>query len=658
MRDARLPHLLRHLLLLAAATSAATCATTAPHQLATEDPLATPAGLTPPGKWLPSEDMALRAPPKGRALREWPTEANETEGDYRVAEPMLREERAAVDDGLHPLVMPLGEVPYPRLASRAKGSISIGTVTGGFLVQAAEIPLEGPHHRILQKVSDRQTRFTTDEVRDLLLCAAKAVARDHRGQKLGIGNLSRQGGGPLPWSVSHHNGRDGDLAFFARTPAGAVALPDHLYHYGHDLLARDAPTPMRFDAAANWTLVKALLTCPGRPDIQHLFIASWLREAILRHAREHKEPKELIAQAANTLAQPHGALAHDDHLHIRVGCAPDDATEGCIDASRAPADAVGRTPGVQARLVSVRAGLRSPRAEVRAGAVRLLTLYRDVASIAGIERALLDVDVRVRQMAAQSLGEWQPPGAVAALSAGLDREVDPAVALADLRALAQLDATAELMARLQDFRALESDQFDVPTVVVRKSAAELLADSGSLAVARAVLPLLTDERLDVRETARTTLGRIANRTTADLLAEPDLLARLGIESMADMAAENIGRDLERVVWQNFLERIPEDASRDAVALAGLARRGIRVVNLDRGALPELVRALLLPAPYRDNASRWIERIAQQKPMIGRGARANPAQFWPGWLVQKRLVSPGSVAGVAPAGGSGVAADND
>ncbi len=635
------------------ALSLATCASTLP-QIQSE-PLpgeTTSTTDATAGKWLSLGELAART------SREWPTEANELEDDLRVTETSHREDRRNLDEGLHPLVMPLGEAPYPRVASHAKGSISVGTVTAGFLVQAAEIPMEGLHHRVLTKVSDRQTRFTTDEMRDLLMCAAKSVDHEVRGQKLGIGNLSRQGGGPLPWSVSHHNGRDGDLAFYARTPTGAIAVPEHLYHFGRDLQAGDAPTPMHFDTQANWYLVKALLTCPNRPDIQHLFVASWLRDAILRYAKDKKEPKELIAQAANILAQPHGALPHDDHLHIRIGCTADDQTEGCLDPSRAPVDAVGRSPGVQARLGAVRQALRSARADVRAGAVRLLTLYRDDASIAGIEKALDDVDMQVRKSAAEALAQWDPPGAVAALNRGLDGEVDPAVALAEMRALVALDAIPEMTARLQDFRVLESDRFDTPTIIVRKTAAELLADCGSFGVARAVLPLLTDDRMDVRDTARETLGRIANRTTADLLAEPGLLAGMGIESMADMAADNIGRDLERVVWQHFLEQLPPDASRDAIALAGLARRGIKLGGLDRGALPDLVRALLLPAPYRDNASRWIERIAQQKPVIGRGARANPAQFWPSWLVAKHLVSPAAVAGVSPAGGSGISADND
>lgn len=604
------------------------------------------------GKWLADSDLAPHIE------RDVPTQANELEGDLRIAEPLARLERKRPDEGLHPLVMPVGEPAYPRVASRAKGSISVGTVTAGFLVQGAEIPLEGPNHRVLSRLSDRNTRFTTDEMRDLLLCAAKQVAREWKGQRLGVGNLSRQGGGPLPWSVSHHNGRDGDLAFYARTPTGAPAVPEHLYHFGRHLDAEDAPTAMRFDVGANWSLVKALLTCPNRPDIQHLFMASWLRDAILAHARQRKEPKELIAMAASVVAQPHGALPHDDHLHIRIGCTGDDQSEGCLDASRAPQEAVGRSPGVQARLGQVRAALRSGKAETRAGAIRLLALWRDEASVAAVQKLLLDHDPEVRLAAARALGEWRPAGAGAAVDAALDQEIDPAVVLTELRTLMQLDATAAVVARLQDFRVMESERFDVPTVVVRKTAAELLADTASFEVASAVVSLLTDDRMDVRAAARQTLARIANRTTSDLLSEPGLLAQLGLETMADMAAENLAQDLERVVWHEFLARTSAEMSRDALALQGMARRGIRVTVLDRGALPELVRALLLPNPYRDNAARWIERIAQQKPMIAKLSRANPAQFWPSWLVAKRLVSASSVAGVAPAGGTGLSADND
>ena len=102
-------------------------------------------------------------------LDDVPTAALGNEGDFRTAEPARRGVRQAIDTLLHPLVMPLGAARHPLLASKAIGSVSVGTVTGGYLVNAAELPLEGPYHRVLEAAADRQTRFTTDEMRNLLM---------------------------------------------------------------------------------------------------------------------------------------------------------------------------------------------------------------------------------------------------------------------------------------------------------------------------------------------------------------------------------------------------------------------------------------------------------------------------------------------------------
>jgi hypothetical protein len=51
----------------------------------------------------------------------------------------------------------------------------------------------------------------------------------------------------------------------------------------------------------------------------------------------------------------------------------------------------------------------------------------------------------------------------------------------------------------------------------------------------------------------------------------------------------------------------------------------------------------LPAPWRDNAARWIERVVDYRPSIGRGARAHPLGFWPSFLVQRKLVDKAVVA---------------
>ncbi|MBI5611399.1 MAG: penicillin-insensitive murein endopeptidase, partial [Deltaproteobacteria bacterium] len=199
----------------------------------------------------PPNLSAIAAPAPQDVQAPVATQALELDGDQRVAEPIGRLARRGASDAIDAFVMPLQSRYHPRLASDAAGSISVGTVTAGYLVDAAEIPVQGEHHRVLDKVVPRQTRYTTDDMRDLLLCAAERVAKEHRGAVLQLGNLSRPGGGPLPWSVSHHNGRDADIAFYVRDAKGRLALMDHLYHFDSRGKATDSPEALTFDPEAN-----------------------------------------------------------------------------------------------------------------------------------------------------------------------------------------------------------------------------------------------------------------------------------------------------------------------------------------------------------------------------------------------------------------------
>ncbi len=572
---------------------------------------------------------------------ELPTAATDLDGSIRMAEPPARQDRRSTEAQLHPLVMPLqaaseGRGTYPRIASQSHGSIAIGTVTTGFLVDGASFEPEGPTHKILEKIVDRQTRFTTDEMKALLLCAAQHVQKKFPGHKLHLGNMARQGGGALPWSVSHHNGRDVDIGFYARTLTGAYADPDFLYHFNANLRTTDALEPMQFDVPANWELAKALVTCPG-PEIQYLFIANWLKVPIVEYAVKQKEKKDVIAKVAAILHQPNGALPHNDHLHLRIACSRDDATEGCLDASRAPAEALGRVPAVRERIPAIRAALVNKDSALRAGAVTLLAQYRDSESLPQLFACLQDSALPVRQAAVSALDGWRPAGLAEPLRRALAQEVDAATASQSLRLLAAIEP-AQLLELLKDFRELHSADLEVSRLVIRQLAAELLSESTSLAVVPALADLLADADSGVRDSARNALARIVNRTTGDLLASLNL--------PADMPTPP---QQERDLWRNFCAGLQPDAQRDAVALQSLRDHGVAIASLDRSQLPELLRALALPAPYSDNAARWLERVLAWKYVPGKGARATPLAFWAQFVAQKRIVSPAVLASVLPAG---------
>ncbi len=591
------------------------------------------------------ESAIEAAEPAGPA----PTQANEFDGELRIAEPVAPSSRRQWEDSPQTWVMPLYERPHPRIASQATGSVSVGTVTAGFLASAAELPVESTEVRVLDKVVARNTRFTTAEMRKLLLCAAKEVAKVHPGRVLQLGNLSRLGGGPLPWSVSHHNGRDADLAFYALDEQRNPAKSDRLYHFDRRLKSSDSETPLTFDVAANWTFVKALLTCEG-PQIQYLFIANWLKQPMLQYAAKKKEDKEIVARAAAILHQPKKALAHNDHLHLRIACSAGDQSEGCVNASRAPAVAVGRQPGVQARLPAIRAALQAADASQRAGAVQLLSLYRDDAAVPQLFTALRDGVAAVRVEAARALGPWNPGGADRYVAEALAQEIAPEAAVAQLTALAEMGAFHRLADALADRRVLAppTSSVAVPLVNIRKLAVNLLGYSGSLLGARAAVQLLDDDHPQVRDEAREALQRLTNYATVDLIAE--LAGQVPQHSWVE-PLEPTG---EKMLWLAFLNSLPAEATRQDVALRGLARHGIEIAALDRQGLPGLVQALALPGPWRDNAAQWIAQVVAHRPKVGSGAVARPTQYWTTWLTQRRLVSAAQAA-LGLGGAAGIAA---
>ena len=582
-----------------------------------------------------------------------PTGAIGFDGDLRLTEPLLQRQRRSDEGDLQPWVMPLAARRHPLLETRAHGSVSVGTVTGGYLVQAAEIEPDGKHHRVLALLEPRNTRFTTDEMKRLLLCAAARVAKTYPGQRLHVGNLARHDGGTVPWSVSHHNGRDADLAFYSRTPHGRPASPDHLYRFNAQLESVDAPVALRFDVAANWALAKALATCPGGDDIQFLFVAHWLKAPMLRWAHDADEPKAVIARVAALLHQPRNAMPHDDHLHVRIGCATDDRDEGCLDVARADPGALGRAARVEARLPRLRAALRDGGPEQRADALYLLGLYRDSASMDAMRSAVGDPDLTVRAAALDAWLDWQPTGSDVTLAQRVDKETDPRLLARALRGLADAGAWPALVQCLHDRRELQpgDDRPESPAVIVRALAADLIAGSGKPALAHHLVDLLADANPRVRRTARRGLESLLTRDAAVVvgLAGPGAF-------VTDVDA--VAPEMERSAWLQVVASLGPDQPAEDLMVAGLQRAGFGVAAASRAALPELVRALATPGAVGVAAGRLIARSVGWRPPHGRGAYSDPDVFWPAWLAKRHLLPATAIPVQQGAGGSAWAADSD
>jgi penicillin-insensitive murein endopeptidase len=173
--------------------------------------------------------------------------------------------------------------------------------------------------------------------------AARQVRRQFPEAITSVGHLSREGGGEIDRHHSHESGRDADVGFFVRTSRGRQLLASHFVQFRGDGTAPSWPGAI-FDDARNWALVAAMVTDP-EAHVTHLFVAAPLRARLLAFAERIGAPASVRLRAAELLQQPRGALPHDDHFHVRIGCPPH--MSGCVEnpAARRPASVAGAASG-------------------------------------------------------------------------------------------------------------------------------------------------------------------------------------------------------------------------------------------------------------------------------------------------------------------------
>lgn len=197
----------------------------------------------------------------------------------------------------------------------------------GVLTASAELPATGDGYRWLRE-DDRHhglPRFVHAIER-----AAKTVAEERPGAMLSVGDLSIRSGGQLLPHFSHRSGRDADLLLYMTTLEGAPTSSPGFIHVGSDGLAWDEKGKrfLRFDVERTWLLVKTLVEDPAA-RVQWIFVNHNVEAILVEWARVRGEPADTIARAMDVMLEPHPGGAHDDHVHVRTDCAPEEVAAGC-----------------------------------------------------------------------------------------------------------------------------------------------------------------------------------------------------------------------------------------------------------------------------------------------------------------------------------------
>jgi HEAT repeat protein len=388
-------------------------------------------------------------------------------------------------------------------------------------VNSAELFLPSPYYRVLPRQLMRNLRFGSDQLIALLHGAARSVAQEYPGSIMWLGNIGRRGGGDIPYSVSHNSGRDADIAFYFNDAKGQPIAPPDLLSVGRDLTALWQGGTYVFDVPRNWALVRSLIEYPYA-QIQHLFIASWLKSALLDHAREQGEDPDLIARASELLGQPGRSNPHNDHLHVRIYCSQGDVERGCLPTGRVHSWVETFEHARRERLEVVRSFLSDDDAEQRARAAERLVVMSSQDDASAIAQLLGDDEPRVRAAAARAVGALGTRAEVERLVDAAREEEDAEVLEAIIDGLATLggdDAEDYLMELLAEERMVGLRE---QTVDLRALACDALGRTVASRAVPSLIGLVDAPNAYLRARAHWALARITNAQISNGWADAQL----------------------------------------------------------------------------------------------------------------------------------------
>jgi penicillin-insensitive murein endopeptidase len=232
--------------------------------------------------------------------------------------------RLSVPLGL--LAMGCVGAPSP-LAPSLRGTV--GVPHQGVQTEAVELPVNGEGFARFRPKG--RNHWATPRLVNAVMAAAAHVAKAHPdGQPLVVGDFSARHGGKIPGHNSHRTGRDVDLLYYVTTPSGAPVRSPGFVSVESDGLAKvhESDRYVRIDVPRNWALVKHLLE-NSEVGVQFLFASRNVEALLIDYALSRQEPLELVYRAQTVLLEPKDSTPHDDHLHLRIACAPDEGVSGC-----------------------------------------------------------------------------------------------------------------------------------------------------------------------------------------------------------------------------------------------------------------------------------------------------------------------------------------
>ena len=377
-----------------------------------------------------------------------------------------------------------------------------------------------------------------------------------------------------------------------------------------------------FDVPRNWALIQGLVEAAGAGALQYIFVADWLRDMLLEHARSQGADAALIATASRLMMQPRATLAHNDHFHLRLYCSAHDIASGCKNTGRIQPGFSAHSAARTKAITRARAALKHEDADIRLASVHRLALLKDSGAARALEDRLEDEDARVRAASARALGELGQGSK--AIGEAMLAEVSARAQAEMIVALGERgdrDATNALLALLGSARMIQVDEQAQP-IDARLLAMDALAGMEDERPVGALIALITTpthslEQRALLERASRALGMLTNHR---FLQDWELAS----EAQIALAQQ------QWTQWWGEQRRKP----RTEWLRLGFERAGFAMRSLSGRSIWALCRAIEGEAHISFNAQRVLMKIGKHYPASLTWSRRDAYYYWRRWYERR------------------------
>lgn len=214
--------------------------------------------------------------------------------------------------------------PIPSPEVRKSNPQAVGFYADGSLINDLYFPLEGSG--FLKVFRDRKRNYATDYLFNVISYGAKEIATKYPdGERIQIGDISKQSGGQLARHASHQNGLDADIAYLRNNhremkPEGFGGFDE--------VFVSNGKVTANLDVQRNYEIVKHYVSTS---TVNRIFMDAAIKTRLCEYAKT----LQMTDLDKETLRRIRPLENHQDHMHLRIKCP--NSSPNCVTQAEPPA---------------------------------------------------------------------------------------------------------------------------------------------------------------------------------------------------------------------------------------------------------------------------------------------------------------------------------